>query len=284
MNISGQLRAKRNEMYEADRRGALKDRQAIAMSVEVAKLKRLSDKLRLSVCEQLRLFIEVIHGHLAASPDEVAGTERSKFSAELADKCVELLHCVTITAMKKEIFEAKRLLRNLHLHNGRSSVFVLQTRRLDFMDAELQQRLQKHERGDGFDPAREKLLRVIEFHEVVGNEMRKLGPGRSQAEKVEASQRLMSCLRLIAEETANRELDDTPATADGALLDRECEDELAVAPAVGEAVENAFDISKRSLVLFDNMMVLYLDMKAQRDAMTIAAFAMLALAVYAFWC
>ncbi|KAG6578242.1 uncharacterized protein IUM83_16481 [Phytophthora cinnamomi] len=131
MHVSSQLRAKRGEMYEADRRGTLKDRQALDMSVEVAKLKRTSDKLRLEVCEQLRSFVEEIHRHLAASSDRVADSDRdsddrtSKFSMELADKCVELLRCVTTAAIKEEMFEAKRLLRNLQLHNGRSCVYVL---------------------------------------------------------------------------------------------------------------------------------------------------------------
>ncbi|KAG6578241.1 uncharacterized protein IUM83_16480 [Phytophthora cinnamomi] len=140
------------------------------------------------------------------------------------------------------------------------------------MDAELQQRGQ----DDGHDAVREKLLRLIEFHEVVGQEMRRAGPGRSQTEKEQASQRLMSCLRAVAEMTASRTL----AAADEVLLG---DDELVEAPASEEAVERACSVSKRSLVLFDDMMLLYHDMKAQRDAMQIVAFVMLALAMYAFW-
>jgi hypothetical protein len=126
MELSDRLRAKRGEMFEADRRMTLRDREALAMAVEVEKLKRASDRMRLSVCEQLRALIEETRHYLDTAPveDEApsGSTEeesRCKSSLELADKCAELLHALTITAIKEEIFEAERL-----RHNGHSSVYV----------------------------------------------------------------------------------------------------------------------------------------------------------------
>ncbi|GMF33339.1 unnamed protein product [Phytophthora fragariaefolia] len=275
MDVSGQLRAKRSEMYEADRRGTLKDCAALELSVEVANLKRSSDKLRLAICEQLRAFVEEIRRHLAAPPERGAAgggdCNEAKYSVELADKCVELLHAVTITAVKEDIFEARRLLHNLRLHNGRSAV------------AHAPQRLQDA-RGDGLDDVREKLQRLIKFHDVVGYEMRRDQSGRghsrdSLGESLEASQRLVACLRVLAEAAETIESDDAlgAAAADGAPLGLEGE-----CASHSEGTEKAFYITRQALRLFDDMMVIYLDMKAQRDLMTRAGFFLLALAVYAF--
>ncbi|KAG7376210.1 hypothetical protein PHYPSEUDO_014072 [Phytophthora pseudosyringae] len=122
MDVSHQLRTKRKYVYEADRRGTLKDQHALDMSVEVAKLKRSSDKIRLSVCEQLRALINEIHHHLDTTAEQPSS---SNPAFELANKCAELLHSITITAIKEEIFEKERLLSNLRLHNGKSAVYVV---------------------------------------------------------------------------------------------------------------------------------------------------------------
>lgn len=133
MDVSSRLRAKRKEVYEADRRGKLKDQKALEMSVEVEKLKRSSDKLRLSVCEQLRAFINEIRHYLDTTSRRPNNHNNdlnvlkmsNTFSLELADKCTELLHSITFTAVKEEIFERGRLASNVRLHNGKSSVYVI---------------------------------------------------------------------------------------------------------------------------------------------------------------
>ncbi|KAL4116386.1 hypothetical protein PRIC2_011840 [Phytophthora ramorum] len=131
MGIANALRAKRSEIYEADRRGKLKDPLALEMSLEVAKLKRSGDKLRLAVCEQLRVLIKEAHHYLEVTSKQTLEEKKkgstetnSKFSLELADKCAELLHSITFTAIKEEIFEKERLMRNVRLHGGRSSVYI----------------------------------------------------------------------------------------------------------------------------------------------------------------
>ncbi|GMF13890.1 unnamed protein product [Phytophthora lilii] len=129
MNVSAQLRSKRDELYHADRRGTLKDR-GLEMSFQVQKLKSASDKLRLTVCEQLRVLVEEIRRRLDATSapgDQVSEEDETRrhVSQELAEKCVDLLHSITFTAMKEEIYEKERLLRNVKMHDGRSSVYVL---------------------------------------------------------------------------------------------------------------------------------------------------------------
>lgn len=111
---SGRLREGRKEIYEADRSGTLKDRQAITLSVEVDKWKRASDRMRLSVCDQLRA---LINRHVNA-------TNSDNSSDVIVKKCTELWHSITLTAVKEEIFEKERLLSNVRLH-GKSRVYVV---------------------------------------------------------------------------------------------------------------------------------------------------------------
>ncbi|KAH7465775.1 hypothetical protein PRIC1_012239 [Phytophthora ramorum] len=72
------------------------------------------------------------------------------------------------------------------------------------MSAECKQQL-LDKLGDDFDHVREKLRTLIKFHDIIGFEMNKLHAEQTEraardleTEKVEAGQRLMSCLRVIA--------------------------------------------------------------------------------------
>ncbi|KAL3671159.1 hypothetical protein V7S43_004340 [Phytophthora oleae] len=116
--FSGRLRERRKEIYEADRCGTLKDRQAVTLSVEVGKWKRASDRMRLLVCEQLRA---LINSNLDTTTSNELQTDSS---SEMIVQCTELLHSITITAIKEEIFEKERLQSNLRLH-GKSAVYVV---------------------------------------------------------------------------------------------------------------------------------------------------------------
>ncbi|KAG2760127.1 hypothetical protein Pcac1_g27911 [Phytophthora cactorum] len=238
MDISGQLRAKRKEVYEADRRGKLKDQQALNLSVGVAKLKHLSDKMRLLVCEQLRALINEIHLNLYTTSRQTVDSDctvsneldtNNHFSLDLADNYTELLHSITITAVKEEIFEKERLLSNVRLHSGKSIAYIVQRSRWRFpllphslsalfnllpsshkandaMSLVSKQQLAEM-RGDGFDGVRLKLLQLIKFHDTIGYVMNDFRteqkratqrPRDAEAEEVVADQRLMSCLRLTA--------------------------------------------------------------------------------------
>ncbi|ETO69614.1 hypothetical protein F444_13837 [Phytophthora nicotianae P1976] len=131
MDVSGQLRAKRKEVYEADQRRELKDQQAaLDLSVEVAKLKHLSDRMRLLLCGQLREVINEIHQHLNITSKQTNdgsanAIETNGYTLELADKCTELLHSITFTAIKEEIYEKERLQSNALLHNGKSTAYIV---------------------------------------------------------------------------------------------------------------------------------------------------------------
>ncbi|KAG3120844.1 hypothetical protein PI124_g1806 [Phytophthora idaei] len=226
MDISGQLRAKRKEVYEADRRGKLKDQQALNLSVEVAKLKHLSDKMRLLVCEQLRALINEIRLNLYTTSRQTVDSDctvsneldtNNHFSLDLAGNYTELLHSITITAVKEEIFEKERLLSNVRLHNGKSIAYIVQRSRWrvrprschkanNAMSLVSKQQLAEM-RGDGFDGVRLKLLQLIKFHDTIGYVMNDFRteqkratqrPRDAEAEEVVADQRLMSCLRLTA--------------------------------------------------------------------------------------
>ncbi|KAG6952543.1 hypothetical protein JG688_00013227 [Phytophthora aleatoria] len=220
MDISGQLRAKRKEVYEADRRGKLKDQQALNLSVEVAKLKHLSDKMRLLVCEQLRALINEIHLNLYTTSRQTVDSDctvsneldtNNHFSLDLADNYTELLHSITITAVKEEIFEKERLLSNVRLHNGKSIAYIVQRYKLNHKANDAMSLVSKQQlaemRGDGFDGVRLKLLQLIKFHDTIGYVMNDFRteqkratqrPRDAEAEEVVADQRLMSCLRLTA--------------------------------------------------------------------------------------
>ncbi|POM68693.1 Hypothetical protein PHPALM_15117 [Phytophthora palmivora] len=261
MSISSQLRAKRAEMYEADRCRSLKDKEALDMSVEVARLKRSSDKLRLSVCDQLRAYIAAVQAD-----------QSTELSLELANKCTELLHSITITAIKEEILQKERLLSNVRLHNGKSSMYVMLRRRwrsqVNMTTAE-----DMDQRADRFDGVREKLRTFIKFHDAIGYEIQQL-ERRSrdfEAEKLEVGQRLVSCLRFIAEVTADKDQNVSCQVVKQVFESAQCSRELS----------DAFNVQYANLhELFNNLLARHDLVLMQRDMLLRLVLIVMAMAVY----
>ncbi|KAG7376209.1 hypothetical protein PHYPSEUDO_014071 [Phytophthora pseudosyringae] len=158
------------------------------------------------------------------------------------------------------------------------------------MSAESKRQLMD-QRGDGFDGVRDRLLLLIKFHDAIGHEMNKVRaeqmeraagrPRDSEAEQVEACQRLMTCLRLFAETTADKEPkeeEEHPSSvsyllAKQALESAERRNEIAEEFKVGNAHLRA--LSRDLLALHDRM-------QASHDGIAGFVFLILAVALYLF--